>query len=162
MTIYDIDKAIADLLAVDEETGEVTLLNAEAFEALQMERERKAENLALACKNLTAEAAAIKAEEANLKKRRETVEAQASRAIEYLAYVLNGEPFKTPKVAVSYRKTQSVKFDPEFMEWAKNNAPGLLREKEPEADKTAIKQAIKDGITVPHAEIVTNISMLIK
>lgn len=162
MTIYDIDKAIADLLAVDEETGEVTLLNAEAFEALQMERERKAENLALACKNLTAEAAAIKAEEANLKKRRETVEAQASRAKEYLAYVLNGEPFKTPKVAVSYRKTQSVKFDPEFMEWAKKNAPGLLREKEPEADKTAIKQAIKDGITVPHAEIVTNISMLIK
>lgn len=162
MTIYDIDQAIADLLAVDEETGEVTLLDAEAFEALQMERERKAENLALACKNLTAEAAAIKAEEANLKKRRETVEAQAKRAIEYLAYVLNGEPFKTPKVAVSYRKTQSVKLDPEFMEWAKKNAPGMLREKEPEADKTAIKQAIKDGITVPHAEIVTNISMLIK
>ena len=163
MTIYEIDKAIEDLIlgGIDEETGEL-LTDTDALEALQMERDRKVENLALAFKNLSAEAEAIRAEELNLQKRRATVEAQAKRAKEYLSYVLNGDPFKTPRVAVTYRKSQSVELDEHFMDWAKKNAPGLLKEQEPKADKRAIASALKDGVTVPHAELVSNVSMQIK
>lgn len=161
MTIYEIDKAISDLLTIDEDTGEV-ICDIAALESLQMERDRKVENLALAFKNLSAEAAAIKAEEEALAKRRKSVEAKANSAKEYLSYVLSGEPFKTPKVAVTYRKSQVVQTDKEFLDWAKANAPFLLRQKDPEADKKAISAAIKDGVAVPHAELVTNISMTIK
>ena len=51
-------------LEVDEETGEIT--NLDELDALQLERDEKIENIALWVKNLTADAAAIKAEAQNL------------------------------------------------------------------------------------------------
>ena len=56
MSIYDIDAAIVSL--IDTETGEVS--DEEAFDALQMERDKKAEHIGLWFKDLTAEAKAIK------------------------------------------------------------------------------------------------------
>jgi hypothetical protein len=55
MTLYEIDDAI--LACVDPETGEI--INPEALTALQMEREKKLENVALWVKDLKAEAEAI-------------------------------------------------------------------------------------------------------
>lgn len=162
MTIYEIDNAIMELLnQVDEETGEA-LFDESKLEALQMERDRKVENLALAWKNLSAEAKAIKAEEDSLAKRRKATENAAERAKSYLEFVLAGEQFKSPKVAVSYRKSESVEPGAEFVPWAFANDQTLLRMKEPEADKTAIKRALKDGKQIPFVELVTKTSMTIK
>ena len=61
MTIFDIDEAILNL--VDEETGEV--VDIEALEALEMERDKKVSNIACWIKQLDAEAEAIKAEKKN-------------------------------------------------------------------------------------------------
>lgn len=162
MTIYEIDAQIASLLesSVDEETGEV-LVNVEALEALQMERDRKVENLALAYKNLSAEAKAIKAEEDALAKRRKSVENEAERARDYLVYVLGGEKFKSAKVAVSYRSSESVQVDESFIDWAKVYHPDLLRVKA-DADKTAIKAMLKNGEELPYTALVTNTSIQIK
>ena len=80
MNIYQIDAAILEL--VDPETGEIE--NWEAFERLQMEREQKIENVACLYKNVMAEAAAIRQEELNLAKRRQSNEKTGERLKKYL------------------------------------------------------------------------------
>lgn len=163
MTIYQIDKEIEELIAasIDEETGEL-ILDTDRLGTLQMERDSKVENLACLYKNLVAEAKAIKAEEETLAKRRKSTESEADRVKDYLEFVLNGENFKSAKAAVSHRRSESVSVDDAFVEWAMNNNAGLLRMKQPEADKTAIKALLKRGEAVPHAELVENISVQIK
>ena len=162
MKIYEIENAISDLLAqVDEETGEI-LFDPAQLEALQMERDGKIENLALAWKNLTAEAKAIKAEEESLAKRRKVAENAAERAKSYLEFVLNGEQFKSPKVAVSYRKSKAVEVTPDFVPWAYAHNQALLRMREPEPDKTALKKALEAGIEIPGAYFVEKKSTTIR
>ena len=64
-TLFEIDQAI--LATIDFETGEI--LDTDALEALQMEREAKLENIALWVKNLMSDAAAYKAEKEAFEKR---------------------------------------------------------------------------------------------
>lgn len=162
MKIYEIDKEIEALLSeVDEETGEI-LFDPEKIEALQMERDRKVENLALAVKNLTAEATAIKTERDALYERQKQTEREADRAKKYLEYVLHGDPFKTSRVAVSYRSSSRLEVDEGFIAWAKRKAKNLLTIKEPEPNKTAIKEMLKRNEKVPHVQIVTVQNMQIK
>lgn len=141
MSIYEIDAAIVAL--VDDETGEIT--DEQAFDALQMERDAKVENIGLFYKNLTAEAKAIKEEEAALAARRKAAENKAERLKNLLAYALHGQKFSTPRLKVSYRKSQTVELADGFTAWAEKNAPDLLTYSEPKPSKTAIKDAIKAG-----------------
>ena len=170
MKIYEIDAEIERLLSesVDEETGEL-LIDPEKLDALQMERDRKVENLALVYKNLLAEADAIQAEADILKKevaalegRVKTTKNAAKKAANYLMYVLKGEKFKTAKVSVSYGTSQSVKIDDGFVEWAMVNAPDYLRYKLPEADRVAIKKAIESGEEIFGCSIVNNDTIKIR
>lgn len=162
MKIYEIDKEIEALLStVDEETGEI-LFDTEKLEQLQMERDRKVENLALAVKNLTAEAAAIKAERDALYERQKAAEKEAERAKKYLEFVLNGDTFKTARVAVSYRSSSRLEVDDGFIAWAKRKAKDLLTVKDPEPNKTAIREMLKRNERVPHVQIVTVQNMQIK
>lgn len=141
MSIYDIDSAIVSL--IDEETGEIS--DEEAFDALQMERDVKVENIGLYFKDLTAEAKAIKEEEANLAARRKSVENKAGRLKHLLEYALNGGKFSSPRLKVSYRKSSTVELKDGFTAWAEEHADDLLTYSEPKPNKTAIKAAIKDG-----------------
>lgn len=141
MSIYDIDSAIVSL--IDEETGEVT--DEEAFDALQMERDVKVENIGLYYKDLTAEAKAIKEEEASLAARRKSVENKAERLKKLLTYALQGQKFNSPRLKVSYRKSSTVELKDGFAAWAEENADDLLTYSEPKPNKTLIKAAIKDG-----------------
>lgn len=139
MTLYEINEAIANFqFNIDEETGEI--LNAMQLDELNMARDEKAENVALFVKNLRAEAEAIKAEEKSLASRRKQTERKAQSLTDYLQYCLDGDKLKTPKVAVSYRKSVRVECDDMSAVPEK-----FLRFKEPELDKTAIKNAIKAG-----------------
>lgn len=139
MTLYEIIKEIADFhFNIDEDTGEI--LNVMQLDELEMARDEKAENVALYIKNLRAEAEAIKAEEKALASRRKQTERKAESLAGYLQYCLGGDKLKTPRVAVSYRKSQRVECDDISMVPEK-----YLRYKDPELDKAAIKEAIKDG-----------------
>ena len=158
MTLYEIDAQLSAL--IDEETGEIT--DIEAFDGLQLDRKQKCENIALFYKNLTAEAEAIKAEETKLAERRIAIEKKAARLFEYLKYGLNGDKLETSRVKCGYRKTQSVECDENFVYWAAENAPELLIYKEPQPNKTAIKQAIKTGREIEHAQIVDGLSLSVK
>lgn len=158
MKLYEIDAQIMSL--IDPETGEIT--DYEAFEGLQIEREKKLENTALYIKNLTAEAEAIKAEEKNLADRRKAAEAKAARMTDFLNRALNGEQFKTARCVCSYRKTQSVELDESFVGWAMNKADDLLTYKDPLPNKTKIKEAIKSGRDIVGARIVDGLSFSVK
>lgn len=163
MKLYEIDREIESLLsdAIDPETGEVLFLP-EKLEELQMEKERKTENLALAVKNLTAEGRAIREEEIALAERRKSLEKRAERAREYLEFILQGEKFRTAKVAVSWRSSKRVTVDEGFLAWAKRRGKRFLRLKDPEPDKTAIREALQSGEKVPHAAMVEETNMQIK
>lgn len=163
MTIYEIDKRIRELLdsGVDEETGEI-LFDSEALEKLQMDREEKVENLALAYKNQMAEVKAFKEEIKRMSARCKVAENNANRTKSYLDYVLGGQKFKSVKVSVSYRTSESLELDDEFTSWASENNRDLLRFSDPEPEKNAIKEKLKNGEDVPFARLVTNVSIQVR
>ena len=161
MTLYDIDAQIAGL--IDQETGEI--MDFEAFEELQIERETKLENIACWIKNLNADAAALKAEADALNDRRKAIEKKSERLSDYLSRMLGGQKFSTAKCDVKFRKSKSVEVDPEFLQWCKDDLEAgmeFLRFKEPEVDKAAVKEALKAGQEFSYARLIENISMTIK
>ena len=158
MSIYDIDKSIVALM--DMETGEIT--DEQAFDQLQMARDEKIENIGCYLKDSLAEAKAIKEEEDNLSARRKVVENRAERLKNLLAYALRGEKWNSPRLKVSYRKSQTVEVSDDFVDWANYNAPNLLTYSDPKPNKTAIKDAIKAGSIsedMAHLETHENISI---
>lgn len=152
MTIYDIDQRILEL--VDPETGE--LMDFDAFDELKMERDRKIENMALWVKELTATASAIKAEVDTLIERKKAVERRCESLKRYLAYILQGEKFTTPRCAVSFRKSTSVQVDDQdqLIRWLEQNSyDDCVKYKEPEVSKTEVGKLIKSGMPVPFAHL---------
>ena len=158
MTIYEIDQAIME--CVDLETGEI--IDAEQLDKLQMEREKKLENVACWIKDLKAEAEALKAEKQALAERQKVAENKAESLKKWLAYALQGEKFKTTKCAISFRKTEAVEVTDEGLNNLMKEHDELLTYKAPEPNKTAIKDALKDGLNVPGVQLVQNVSTIIK
>lgn len=161
MKLYEIDQAI--LALVDPETGEIE--DWEAFDALQMERDAKIENVACWYKNLKAEAAAIRQEEVNLAKRRQALEKQAESKQKYLMDALAGQNFKTAKCAVNFRKTSSVNLtEPALaIAWALTHGHSdLVKQSAPTIGKDDLARLIKGGEEIPGAEMVYGTSMGVK
>ena len=104
MTLYEIDSRLEAL--VDPETGEIA--DFEAFEALDMERNRKLENMACWIKNMKADMDGIAAEVKALQARKKVIENRAKRITAYLQEALAGQKFETPRCAVTYRKSTAV------------------------------------------------------
>ena len=152
MTLYEIDNAILTLINED---GEIE--DYEAFEQLQMERDSKIENIALWCKNLDAEATALKAEEERLAERRKSAEAKIKRLRDYLGYALEGEKFETARVAVSWRKSTKVEVDEEQIpaEWC-----DVVTTFKPK--KNDIKAALKEGRSIAGCRLVESNNVQIK
>lgn len=162
MKLYQIADALSTFeFQTDEATGEIT--NAQEWEALNAERGEKREALALWVKELTAEAAAIKAEEAALADRRKAKENKAARIKEYLAHDLAGEKFETARVAVGYRKTKAVEIDDEeaVITWLCDNGRADLITTKFSISKTNIKPLLTDGVEIPHARITERVSVQI-
>ena len=153
MKLYEIDQAI--LNCIDLETGEI--IDTEQLDKLTMEREAKLENVACWIKELKAEAEALKAEKQRLAERQKVAENKMESLKNYLAYALDGQAFKTVRASVTFKKSQAV----EIVDIYKLDE-NYLRYKEPEADKTAIKEALKQGKTVAGATLVENTSVIIK
>lgn len=150
MNLYEINDMI--LNCFDQETGEIY-----DIDALKMEREEKIENIALFIKNLLAEADALKHEKEAFAEREKAVKNKAENLKKYLSDSLNGDKFNTPKVSISFCKSNSVEcLDSALI------PKDYLRYKEPELDKTKIKNALKSGEAVPGCLLVTNQNIQIK
>ena len=158
MKLYEIDNAILD--CIDLETGEV--IDTERLDALHIERDAKIENVALWIKDLKAEAEAIKAEKQALEERQRVAENKAESLKKWLAYALDGQKFSTAKCAVSFRKTEKVEISDVGMIRLMKEHDELLTYKDPEPNKTAIKQALKDGLNVDGVRLECNTSVIIR
>lgn len=156
MTIYEIDDAIRALVDEDGEIGDY-----EAFETLQMERDAKIENTGLWIKELLAEADAIKKERDALKEREDAAKRKAERLKELLGYALGGEKFKSPRLAISWRKSEAVEITEDCVAYCMLNGR-FLRHKDPEIDKAGIKDVLKKGGEIPGASLVTKQNIQIK
>lgn len=157
MKLYELSKAIEAFdLEIDEETGEI--INLDELDALQLARDEKIENIALWIKDLTAEAAMIKQEAQNLTKRQKTAEKKAESLKHYLTENLAGEKFKSPRVAISYRKSKSVLI----------KEPGSIPDEyvvtsvEQKANKVLIRKALEAGEAVRGCELVETQNLQIK
>ena len=162
MTFREIDERL--LALVDQETGEI--LNLEAFDALQMERNAKAENMALWVLDLKDEAAAIDAEMKRLRERKSAAERKIDSLKKYLQIVTDGQKMKTPLVSVSYRNTTAIQIDDAaaVIKWAQDTDRDgeVLKYVDPEISKTAVKALLADGVEVPGVSMVSNVSTVIK
>ena len=158
MTIYEIDKEI--LNCIDPETGEI--IDIDKLNELELERDAKIENVACWIKELKAEAEAIKAEKLALAERQKVAENKAESLKKWLAFALNGEKFKTAKCSVSFRKSEVVEITDEGLSNLMKEHDELLTYKAPEANKKAIKDAIKDGLSVQGVRLECNTSVIIK
>lgn len=173
MKLYEINSALDAILSnylyfgdtmVDADTGEVLDDDAAALvikelDDLQLAREEKLENIACWVKGMDADVNALKAEEKNLSARRKALENKRERVFAWLYENLNGEKISSPRVKVSYRKTQSV--DVVDLSAIPDSYIRIKTIEEP--DKTAIKENYKQtGEVVPGTQIVERLSMSIK
>ena len=162
MKLYEIVEQLESLLMlesgnfVDESTGEI--LTKEAVDELEMAKEEKIENCLLFAKNMSAEAEMIDAEIKKLTARKKACENKADWCKDYVKSVLNGEKFKTARVAVSYTKRQKIEFTGAIIDVPSE----FLRFKEAELNKVAVMAALKEGRAVPGCQLVENVSMTIK
>ena len=152
-SLWQIDREIMD--CIDMDTGEV--VDIERLSKMQMVRERKLEGVALCIKNLRADALAYKAEKEAFAERERQAKDKAERLSEWLTNALDGERIETNRVAVSFRKSESVMVDEEkcpeeYMNKKVTYSP----------DKTRIKAAIKAGKTVEGCELVLRNNIQIK
>lgn len=150
--IFQIEAAIMD--CVDEETGEI--LDFEKIQSLEMTREHKIEQLACLYKNTLAYAEKVKEEKQKLAEWQAKAEKQAEDIKNFLSGYLNGQKFKTPRVAISFRKSDKVNvLDLE-------SVPSQYIRVKKEPDKKAIKEAIKSGEKVKGVELLEGKSISIK
>ena len=176
--LYEIDyqlRVLEDYMC-DPDTGE--LLDEDSFnvkfDEIQMALNDKIESSMCFYKNLQADIEAFKAEEKNLAQRRKVKENLAERIKKRIdSYIqhqftdeegnlhkdeLNKYKFETPRVKISYRKSDSVDvYDIDSL------PKEYIKEKvEVSADKTALKKDIKSGKEINGAKIVTNLNMQVK
>ena len=161
--IEQLENAVEDGLLIDEETGELMTIE-QALDQLRMERTQKIENIALWCKNLASDAAALKAEEDNLAKRRKAAETKCERLKAYLINAMTMEdgkvlPFHSVKAAVTIRNNapsvvirDEALLPREFMIQKITTAP----------DKASLKEVLSRGIEVPGASLEKKRSVMIK
>lgn len=155
--LYEIDKDIENFeWDIDLETGEI--LNPDALNDLQMERDAKIEGVGLKIKNLTAELDAVKREKANFDSRAKSLEREIEGYKQFLVYALNGEKFSTPKVAVSFRKSESVHITDEYLIPDEYKLFTVVKK----PDKAVIKKALKDGKEIMGCELLEKQNISIK
>lgn len=160
--LYDIDNDIMN--CVDEETGEI--LNYEKLEALQMERETKIEGVALYIKQLNAEAALIREEEKTLAERRKKKERLSAKYGEWLEYVLGGQAFETPKVALAWRVSERAEITGDLLDLATYldniGCENCVNYGEISIDKNELKKLLKQGVNIPGAVLNTYQNLQLK
>lgn len=161
MRLYEIKEEFFNLMTKLEEDEITEEEFVELMESLDVEFETKIDNIACIYKNLTSDIDAIKAEISWQNDRKKKLEKECDRLKDYITYSMQAvgkDKIVTPKNQLSFRKSKSVEITNTdlFVAWAKDNYADLLKYKEPEPDKTKIKEVLSDGEVLEFAKIVEN------
>lgn len=161
MTLYEINEAITNCFReeIDPETGEILteVLDEDRLDELKMAKAEKIENVACWIKNLTADAEALKNEEAKLAKRRKSMENKAESLKNYLQWACDGEKYNGIRAAVSFRSSTSVAID-DLTKIPKEYIRTKVTE---EPDKATLKKLLAEK-EIPGAHLETKLSTVIK
>lgn len=153
MTLYEISDAMRTAIeggyTVDEDTGEV-VFSPDDIDMLSEMHTEKLEACGLFIKNLEAEENAILHEERRLNSRRKTLQAKRERLIDYVLadMVANESSIDTARITMRPRRNPPAVVIDDF-----ESLPDGYRRVKVEADKSAIRKAIKAGADVPGAHM---------
>lgn len=151
-----------------EEKSEAEKVWFDTLECVEAEFTDKAENVAAYVKVLSSEAKMLEAEEKALKARREQKIKQAESLKAYLMNSmqrvnLNKIEGVMAKISITKGRESTEITDPKaFVEWAKVNDDSLLKYKDPDISKTAVKAAIEAGREIPYAAVVRRPGLTIR
>ena len=140
---------------VDTETGEV--IDKEAIESLEMERDTKIRNIACWIRNLDAEEKALAEQERIYRDRKNATHNKKEDLKEYLASFLAGKKWKNEEVNISWRKSEAVEVTD-----MKKLSSYYLRYREPEVNKTLLKADLKAGVKLEGAVLTEKNNIQIK
>ena len=163
MKLYEVNAAIQsalDRLDFDPETGEIgenTEAVLEELDALEMERDRILEYIAMVALNIRSDAAALKAEEDRLSKRRKALERKEEKIISILDRECGGEKKDLGFATVSYRKSDSLEVidAAKACAWLHDNGHNdCVRIKPPEVIKDEVKKLVKNDAKIPGVKLV--------
>lgn len=140
---------------VDTETGEV--IDVEAIESLEMERDAKIRNIACWIRNLDAEEKALAEQERIYRDRKNATHNKKEDLKDYLARYLDGKKWKNAEVSVSWRKSEAVEVTD-----VRKLSSYYLRYKEPEPNRTLLKADLKAGVKLEGAVLTEKNNIQIK
>ena len=128
---------------------------ADTLEGLAGEIEEKADNVATMVKEYTYLSEALKNEADTLIQRAKAARCRAEWLVQYLQAnmeAMGKTKLETPRNKLTIKKTPAaVRFADEnaFLAWATLDHEEYIRQKAPEIDKTAVKNALKEGKELP-------------
>lgn len=159
-TLYQLTDAWQEVLdmAADDEAPQDAI--DARLDAIAEDIRTKAEGYCKVIGELNAQAAALRAEEDRLKKRRQSVENNAARlkdALQEAMTTMEAPKIKTALFTVSLRSNpEKLQLDDvdAFMAWAEQSAPELLKITRT-VNNAAVRKALKSGAAVPGASLVS-------
>ena len=163
MKLYEINSELIrllDRLEPDPETGEVPADYEEIISeinSLALRKEEILQYLAKLALNYRAETAALKAEEARLKERRDTLSAKEERLIRILDRECDGVTTDLGIATLSYRRTSRVDVSDEAaaVAWLKeHDYTSAFKIPEPTVYKAEVKKLLSAGQEIPGCAVV--------
>lgn len=149
---------------VDPETGEVSEQFPVLLTALVARQE---ENKDDAINEIKTRSALNEARKAEIARIRADID-RDSKVIEFLKTALNdvlgGEKYASAVGSVSYRHSKALEIadNARLTQWAQDNALDIFTHPAPVISKTAVTELLNDGVSVPYAEIVERVSVIVK
>lgn len=141
---------------VSADTGEV--FTPEALDALKLERDEKVDSCLMVMRQYDTDAVAIDAEIKRLTALKKTYQSRAEWLKGYVQSCLNGEKFKSDKFNVSYRNTKAAN----ITDWTQIPAEYYKDRTDKDISKAKILDVLKNGGSVPGAELEERVSMVVK
>lgn len=136
--------------------------------AIEGEFNEKAVNIAIYIKNLNADIAAMKQEEAQLRERRRRCERQAEQMKTYLFNSMKAiglAKIDAPRAKITLRKNPlSVSVDNEqaLIHWAEEHDDSILKYEQPTVRKNEVKSLLNLGVQIPFVHLENKESVVIK
>lgn len=168
MRLYDIAQEYKNVLCLlgNEEIDQQAVLD--TLESIEGEFEEKADNTACIIKDLLSDAEALKKEAVALSARAK----QKQNSADYLINCLFSQMEELGKYQIeTSRNLLKVKNTPpevkiqnesDFIVWATMEHEEFLRQKTPEIDKIALKEALKSGQEIPGVSLESGRKLTIK
>jgi ribosomal protein L23 len=162
ITIYNIEQSYNQLAEeLIENGGELTPSLEEALAITEEQLQNKSVAYSFVIKQMDADVDIISAEISrlqNLKKQREKASEYLKERIKHAMDTFQIDEIKTPLVKINFRKSETVEVDDV------NQLPSLYKvvKVTEQADKAAIKAALKDGFEVTGCRIETHRNLQIK